>query len=186
MATSWLESYAWHSLIWSDDHFVYYVIPTSHVYATMVFCLVKKFVKLNYTFFLRFKEWWFDWGKCTLVVAFMVIPGIFFLKKCIHIIFVSFWRSSYQKYYFTSFFFENIFFFNTDSIIRSLTDASSRPVMNCIIIKKQVNLLEFLCALPLFWCNNLLHFQNVTFLHFYGIHKKNIFTEKQDNFRRLV
>ena len=109
----------------------------------------------------------------------------FLFKKCIHIIFVSFWRSSYQKYYLTSFF-EKIFFFNTDSIIRSLNDASSRPVMNCIIIKKQVNLLEFLCALPLFWCNNLLHFQNVTFLHFYGIHKKNIFTEKQDNFRRRV
>ena len=90
------------------------------------------------------------------------------------------------KILFHEFFFENFFFFNTDSIIRSLTDASSRPVMNCIIIKKQVNLLEFLCALPLFWCNNLLHFQNVTFLHFYGIHKKNIFTEKQDNFRRRV
>ena len=50
--------------------------------------------------------------------------------------------------------------------------------MNCIIIKKQVNLLEFLCALPLFWCNNLLHFQNVTFLHFYGIHKKKHFHRK--------
>ena len=34
-----------------------------------------------------------------------------------------------------------------------------------------------MCTFP-FQCNNLLHFQNVTFLHFYGIHKKKHFHRK--------
>ena len=81
----------------------------------------EKIREIEIHIFFRFKEWWFDWGKCTLVVAFMVIPGIFFLKNVYSSYLCLFggllakniiWRVLLK-----------IFFFNTDSKIWSLTDA---------------------------------------------------------------